>query len=210
MALNHDGFVVDTLYSIKRKKAPRGLGMSDVGHHHHRHRHRHQRRQREGEGETRERKRGDADGTGMMTKVAAPARTKRQEGEQRKPGTLYRAVGLSGSSTRFILKLICKRTIELFTRLAYHHYFTDITSTSYKVYRVSCCCTADVVGLFNRIRRQLKYREKVALKKAQRRAAESAEEKAERKRKANIDHTAAHFGCVMESISLLVVFISKC
>eukprot|EP00903_Cladosiphon_okamuranus_P015664 g14466.t1 len=43
-------------------------------------------------------------------------------------------------------------------------------------------------------RREQKYQEKVALKKAQRRAAESEQEKAERKRKAKMDGTAAHFG----------------
>ncbi|CAM9859257.1 unnamed protein product, partial [Hapterophycus canaliculatus] len=43
-------------------------------------------------------------------------------------------------------------------------------------------------------RREKKYQEKLALKKAQRRAAESEHEKAERKRKAKMDGTAAHFG----------------
>lgn len=43
-------------------------------------------------------------------------------------------------------------------------------------------------------RREQKYQEKLALKKAQRRAAESEHEKAERKRKAKMDGTAAHFG----------------
>jgi len=45
-----------------------------------------------------------------------------------------------------------------------------------------------------RFRREQKYQEKLALKKAQRRAAESEQEKAERKRKAKMDGTAAHFG----------------
>ncbi|CAM9269242.1 unnamed protein product [Scytosiphon promiscuus] len=43
-------------------------------------------------------------------------------------------------------------------------------------------------------RREKKYQEKLALKKAQRRAAESEHDKAERKRKAKMDGTAAHFG----------------
>lgn len=43
-------------------------------------------------------------------------------------------------------------------------------------------------------RREQKYQEKLALKKAQRRAAESQQEKAERKQKAKMEGTAAHFG----------------
>lgn len=44
------------------------------------------------------------------------------------------------------------------------------------------------------IRREQKYQEKLALKKAQRRAEESTKDKADRKMKAKQDGTAAHFG----------------
>lgn len=150
--------------------------MSDVDHLHH------QCRQKG------ERKRRNADGTGMMIEVTALARTKSQKREQRKPGTLYRTCGLSRSLKRIVLE----RAAELVARQAHHH--TTITPLK-RIFlllltllgRFWCIC----------IRREQKYREKVALKKAQRRAAESAEEKAERKRQAKIDHTAAHFGCVM-------------
>lgn len=56
-------------------------------------------------------------------------------------------------------------------------------------------------------RREQKYQEKLALKKAQRRAAESAQEKAERKKNAKLDGTAAHFGLVERGCLLLDVFI---
>lgn len=50
------------------------------------------------------------------------------------------------------------------------------------------------MGRLHFCRREQKYQEKLAAKKAQRRATESAAAKLERKKKAKMDNTAAHFG----------------